>query len=129
MRSERVASNEHALLHWSPYLNHEWDENYPNKVEMKRLQELAKRISTVPEAVEMQSRVAKIYGDRQAMAAGEKLFDWGGAENLAYATLVDEGIPVRLSGEDSGRGTFFHRHAVIHNQSQRFNLHSAAACA
>ena len=108
--------NMHSFT-WSPYLNHEWDEEYPNKVEMKRLQELAKRISTVPEAVEMQSRVAKIYGDRQAMAAGEKLFDWGGAENLAYATLVDEGIPVRLSGEDSGRGTFFHRHAVIHNQS------------
>ncbi len=72
------------------------------KVQMKRLQELAKRISTVPEAVEMQSRVAKIYGDCQAMAAGEKLFDWGWCgENLAYATLVDEGIPVRLSGEDS----------------------------
>lgn len=56
--------NMHSF-HRSPYLNHEWDEEYPNKVEMKRLQELAKRISTVPEAVEMQSRVAKIYGDRR----------------------------------------------------------------
>ena len=101
---------------WSPYLNHEWDEEYPSKVEMKRLQDLARRISHAPEAIEMQSRVAKIYGDRALMASGEKPFDWGGAETLAYATLVDEGIPIRLSGEDAGRGTFFHRHAVIHNQ-------------
>ncbi|MBK4783673.1 MAG: 2-oxoglutarate dehydrogenase E1 component [Pantoea sp. Pent] len=101
---------------WSPYLNHEWDESYPETVDMKRLQELARRISRIPEAVEVQSRVARIYNDRKEMAEGNKLFDWGGAENLAYATLVDEGIPVRLSGEDSGRGTFFHRHAVIHNQ-------------
>ncbi|MCX2958484.1 MAG: 2-oxoglutarate dehydrogenase E1 component, partial [Serratia symbiotica] len=55
---------------WSPYLNHEWDEEYPSKVEMKRLQELARRISSVPEAIEMQSRVAKIYRDRAEMAAG-----------------------------------------------------------
>jgi 2-oxoglutarate dehydrogenase E1 component len=59
--------NMHSFT-WSPYLNHEWDESYPNKVEMKRLQELAKRISTVPESIEMQARVAKIYNDRQAMA-------------------------------------------------------------
>ncbi len=101
---------------WSPYLNHEWDETYPATVDKKRLQELARRISQIPEGIEAQSRVLKIYRDRQEMAEGSKLFDWGGAENLAYATLVDEGVPIRLSGEDTGRGTFFHRHAVIHNQ-------------
>ncbi|MFD0708447.1 2-oxoglutarate dehydrogenase E1 component [Photorhabdus akhurstii] len=102
---------------WEPYLNHEWDEEYPHKVDIKRLQDLGRRISSVPEEVTMHSRVAKIYNDRAEMASGDKLFDWGGAENLAYATLVDEGVPVRLSGEDAGRGTFFHRHAVIHNQA------------
>ncbi|MFP1757971.1 2-oxoglutarate dehydrogenase E1 component [Lonsdalea quercina] len=103
-------------LAWMPYLNHDWDEDYPHQVDRKRLQELARRISTIPPAIEMQSRVVKIYHDRAEMAEGGKPFDWGGAETLAYATLVDEGIPIRLSGEDTGRGTFFHRHAVVHNQ-------------
>ncbi|MGL9722278.1 2-oxoglutarate dehydrogenase E1 component [Sodalis sp. (in: enterobacteria)] len=107
--------NMHSFA-WQHYLNHDWDEEYPSQVEGKRLQALAHRISEVPAGVEMQPRVAKIYHDRAAMARGEKPFDWGGAETLAYATLVDEGIPIRLSGEDTARGTFFHRHAVVHNQ-------------
>lgn len=102
---------------WEPYLNHEWNEEYPHKVEQTRLQDLARRVSTVPSEIVMQSRVEKIYADRAVMAEGEKLLDWGAAETLAYATLVDQGITIRLSGEDAGRGTFFHRHAVIHNQT------------
>ncbi|MBG2914951.1 MULTISPECIES: 2-oxoglutarate dehydrogenase E1 component [Proteus] len=102
---------------WEPYLNHEWNEEYPHKVEKARLQDLARKVSTVPSEIVMQSRVEKIYADRAVMAEGEKLLDWGAAETLAYATLVDQGITIRLSGEDAGRGTFFHRHAVIHNQT------------
>lgn len=98
------------------HLNHNWDKDYPRQVTRKRLQALAHRISEVPADVEMQEQVAKIYHDRAAMARGEKPFDWGAAEMLAYATLVDEGISIRLSGEDTIRGTFFHRHAVVHNQ-------------
>ncbi|MEP6898079.1 MAG: 2-oxoglutarate dehydrogenase E1 component, partial [Rhodanobacter sp.] len=86
------------------------------RVPQQKLLELASRILEVPADVTLQARVAKIYDDRRKMAAGELPADWGFAENLAYATLIDAGHDMRLVGQDSGRGTFFHRHAVLHDQ-------------
>ncbi|MFT5755858.1 MAG: 2-oxoglutarate dehydrogenase E1 component [Alteromonadaceae bacterium] len=106
---------EHSV-DWSPYVGHEWDDDYDKEISLEKLKELAGKVSTYPESHSVQGRVKKIYDDRVKMASGEKLLDWGMAENLAYAAIVDLGKRVRLTGQDSGRGTFFHRHAVIHNQ-------------
>ncbi|MBS9783534.1 MAG: 2-oxoglutarate dehydrogenase E1 component [Pasteurella sp.] len=115
---------------WVAYLDHEWTDPYESKFDQARFTTLAKRVASYPETVTPQSRVAKIYQDRQAMAKGDKLYDWGMAETMAYATLLDDGANIRLSGEDAGRGTFFHRHCVVHNQKDGTgyipltNLHS-----
>ncbi|MCJ8322230.1 MAG: 2-oxoglutarate dehydrogenase E1 component, partial [Colwellia sp.] len=107
---------EHSV-DWSPYIGHNWDDDYDKEISVEKLKELAVKISTYPEDKPVQGRVKKIYDDRVKMASGEKLLDWGMAENLAYASIVDLGKRVRLTGQDSGRGTFFHRHAVLHNQN------------
>ena len=106
---------EHSV-DWSPYLGHSWDDDYDKEISVEKLKEYAGKISTYPEDHPIQARVKKIYDDRAKMANGEKLLDWGMAENLAYASIVDLGKRVRLTGQDSGRGTFFHRHAVLYNQ-------------
>ncbi|QIA63890.1 2-oxoglutarate dehydrogenase E1 component [Vibrio astriarenae] len=102
---------------WSPYIGHDWDTSWDSTYEMQRLVELGNKICQYPESHKLQSRVNKLYNDRRAMMSGEKLLDWGMAETLAYATLVDDSKRIRISGQDSGRGTFFHRHSVLHNQS------------
>ncbi|NOH32081.1 2-oxoglutarate dehydrogenase E1 component [Vibrio chagasii] len=102
---------------WSPYLGHDWNIEWDSKVDIERLKELGTKICQYPESHKLQSRVNKLYNDRTAMVNGEKQVDWGMAETLAYATLVDDGKRIRISGQDSGRGTFFHRHSVLHNQS------------
>ena len=106
---------EHSV-DWTPYIGHNWDDDYDKAISLEKLNELADKLVTIPENHKIHGRVNKIYDDRKKMASGEKLLDWGMAENLAYASIVDLGERVRITGQDSGRGTFFHRHAVLHNQ-------------
>lgn len=90
--------------------------NLIKKVQKQKLQSLAKHLNIIPKNITIQERVKKIYQERVNMALEKQPFDWGGAETLAYATLLDQGISIRLSGEDVRRGTFAHRHATIHDQ-------------
>lgn len=101
---------------WTPYIGNDWDVEYDYKVDSDTLKQLGEKIASYPQEHKLNSRVAKVYQERQKMAKGEKPMDWGFAESLAYATLVNDNIHIRLTGQDSGRGTFFHRHAVLHNQ-------------
>jgi len=101
---------------WTPYLNRVWEEPADTRVDLETLRTLSARLLQLPAGFELHPRVAKIMDDRRKMAAGALPVDWGCAESLAFATLLNEGYPIRLSGQDSERGTFFHRHAVLHNQ-------------
>jgi 2-oxoglutarate dehydrogenase E1 component len=104
-------------VNWTTYSEADWTERVPTGVELGRLRALGARITAVPEGFTLHPRVAQLVANRKKMLAGELPLDWGAAETLAYATLVSDGFAVRLTGQDSGRGTFFHRHAVLHDQS------------
>ncbi|MCP5243000.1 MAG: 2-oxoglutarate dehydrogenase E1 component [Burkholderiales bacterium] len=93
-----------------------WNQPVKTGIPLDTLKQLATRLTDIPENFILHKRVEKIINDRQLMGNGKQPLDWGMAENLAYAALLYEGFPVRISGQDSERGTFFHRHAVLHNQ-------------
>ncbi len=103
---------------WKPYIGTKWNENDDTRLPLELLKELGGKISVVPPNFKLHPRVEKIMADRRLMAEGKLPLDWGMAENLAYATLLNEGFSVRISGQDVGRGTFFHRHAVLHDQNR-----------
>ena len=102
---------------WSPYTEIDFAAKLRTGLDAKRLAALGVRITTVPEGFTLHPRVQQVVANRRKMLAGEMPLDWGCAETLAYASLLEDGYGVRLSGQDCGRGTFFHRHAVWHDQA------------
>jgi 2-oxoglutarate dehydrogenase E1 component len=105
-------------IEWSRFVNRHWMDKCDTTVPMAKLKKLAQILVTTPAGFKLNARVEKMLTDRRAMGEGSQPLDWGMAENLAYATLLDQGIGVRISGEDCGRGTFSHRHAVFHDQNR-----------
>ncbi len=116
---DQATQHNEFAVDWKPFLNQKWDRRVDTAISEERLKALAEKLLATPEGLELHPRVSKIMADRAKMAVGALPLDWGFAENMAYASLVSAGHAVRLSGQDSGRGTFFHRHAVLHNQKQR----------
>jgi len=109
--------NTHAV-DWSPFLGKKWSDAGDTAIPLSEFQRLAEKITTIPAGVTPHNLVKKVYDERAAMGRGEINVDWGMGEHMAFASLVASGYPVRLSGEDCGRGTFTHRHAVIHDQKR-----------
>lgn len=104
---------------WTPFLKETaWDAKVSTGLPLVELRKLAERLTDIPSKFKLHSRVEKIVSDRRLMGEGKLPLDWGMAETLAYAALLNDGYPIRISGQDSGRGTFFHRHAVLHDQNR-----------
>lgn len=103
---------------WLPFLNRKWTDAADTAVPLAELKRLAARITVAPENFKVHPLVEKVLNDRAAMGRGEMNLDWGMGEHLAYASLVASGYAVRLAGQDAGRGTFVHRHAVLHDQNR-----------
>lgn len=103
---------------WMPFLNRKWTDAADTAVPVTELKRLAERITTTPEHLKLHPLVEKVVKDRANMGRGDQPLDWGMGEHLAFASLVSSGYPVRITGQDAGRGTFTHRHAVLHDQNR-----------
>jgi 2-oxoglutarate dehydrogenase E1 component len=108
--------NTSMYVDWRPYIGHSHALASDTRVDLARLKRIGAAMCRVPDGFPLQKQVQKLYEDRRLMAAAATPVNWGFAELLAYATLLEEGYPVRLTGQDVGRGTFSHRHAVLHSQ-------------
>ena len=111
-----ASTNEDKWFNWTPYMNRKWNEQTNTTFDQKKFKELGEIISSAPDDFNVQKQVSKILDDRKKMNSGDMPINWGFAENMAYATLLSEGYPIRFSGQDVRRGTFAHRHSAIHDQ-------------
>jgi 2-oxoglutarate dehydrogenase E1 component len=103
---------------WAPFLGKKWTDGADTALPLAEVKRLSERLTTLPSNFKVHPLVEKVLADRAAMGRGDINVDWGMGETLAYASLVASGYAVRLSGEDCGRGTFTHRHAVLHDQNR-----------
>jgi len=103
---------------WAPFLGKKWTDEADTSVPMTELKRLSERVTSIPSDFKVHSLVEKVLADRRSMGKGEINLDWGMGEHLAYASLVASGYAVRITGQDAGRGTFTHRHAVLHDQAR-----------
>ena len=118
-RPQAANHPEEFIADWTPYFGTHWRDPADTSVPLEKIEALGAAMCRFPEDFELHRSVRRILDARLAMARGERPMDWGFAENIAYASLLEGGYSVRLSGQDSQRGTFFHRHAVLHNQKRR----------
>ena len=100
---------------WTPYLHAKWTDNTDTTVKLSTLQRLAHELTELPAGFALHPVVKRLLTERDKMTSGELPMNWGYAETMAYATILHDGHAVRLSGQDCGRGTFSHRHAVLYD--------------
>ena len=114
-----VANEEQSKLaiNWGQHIGTHWTEDAETQVSAERIAALGEALTRLPEDFTPHRAVERVLNNRREMSLGEQPIDWGMGETLAYATLLQDGFDVRLDGQDSGRGTFVHRHAVLHDQS------------
>lgn len=108
--------NKGLFVDWTPYLGHSVVDDWETGADLKQMFALGKQLEKVPEGFVLQKQVQKVMEDRGRMWSGNLELNWGAAEVMAYATLLDDGYLVRITGQDVGRGTFSHRHAALHSQ-------------
>jgi 2-oxoglutarate dehydrogenase E1 component len=105
-------------IDWTPFLNAKWTDQADTGVPLAELKSIGDALTQTPPEFTPHALVTKLLNDRRAMARGDQNLDWGMGEHLAFATLVKAGYAIRITGQDSGRGTFTHRHAVLHDQNR-----------